>query len=505
MPGPGKLPSRALLIAAGVLNQLLGMTCLVLALASLPIVHDLRHGMQSLIASVIAALAAIVCGTLVWRGRLVPLALAVGIDVGFGIVLPRGGSAMGALLRILPADDASTAETAITIAAIAMFVTAIVCVLAIPSALALRRWATGEIATGEAEQLPPSAASTLRGFAPVRLSPTQVVRLSKPTAGMRVAVIAGVAITVVALGVIVIVALSGGDKAAPAQVAAAPADAAVRAAPADAARAVAVAIPDALGEAPVAQALGDYIANLHAALAKPADLGALLDDKVFAFGIESHEVAEGRDAVVKMLAHDLGGAKDVTARFSQLGQDGDVGWIAEELHAGSHTFVVTAVAGLHGGKWTIAALHWASALSNEAAYRMARDGSLPVPDAIPDSHDDSPLAAAMRAAFASKPSFVTARSARPDAFNFGSAPGERILGGDAIKKTFARIRATIRLHDAVKVGTLGAHGGWGAANVDFTDADRDGTDVTQTFRVLAIWVQEDAGWRIVQTQWSNPQ
>ena len=46
-------------------------------------------------------------------------------------------------------------------------------------------------------------------------------------------------------------------------------------------------------------------------------------------------------------------------------------------------------------------------------------------------------------------------------------------------------------------------GGWGAANVDFTDADSDGTEVTQTFRVLAAWVKEDAGWRIVQTQWSN--
>lgn len=80
---------------------------------------------------------------------------------------------------------------------------------------------------------------------------------------------------------------------------------------------------------------------------------------------------------------------------------------------------------------------------------------------------------------------------------------EHILGGDAIRKVFGRIRATVHLHDAVRVGAVGAHGGWGAANVDFTDADRDGTDVTQTFRVLAAWVQEDAGWRIVQTQWSN--
>ena len=51
---------------------------------------------------------------------------------------------------------------------------------------------------------------------------------------------------------------------------------------------------------------------------------------------------------------------------------------------------------------------------------------------------------------------------------------------------------------------VGERGGWGVANVDFSDTDRDGAEVTQTFRVLAAWVKEDAGWRIVQTQWSNP-
>jgi hypothetical protein len=27
--------------------------------------------------------------------------------------------------------------------------------------------------------------------------------------------------------------------------------------------------------------------------------------------------------------------------------------------------------------------------------------------------------------------------------------------------------------------------------------------VTQTFRVLAVLIKEDRGWKIVQTQWSN--
>ena len=144
-------------------------------------------------------------------------------------------------------------------------------------------------------------------------------------------------------------------------------------------------------------------------------------------------------------------------------------------------------------------------MSNDQAYKTARDGTLETPDAIPDAHDESALAKAMRTAFASKPSFVAARSTRADAVNFGSAPGERILGGDSIKKIFAKIKATIhRPRRGRRSAWSAAHGGWGAANVDFTDADKDGTQVTQTFRVLVAWVEEADGWRIVQSQWSNP-
>ena len=510
-----KRPTRALLITAGVLNQLFGVCCLVLALASLPIVHDLHRGMQSVIASVIASIAAIVCGTLLWRGRLVPLALAVGIDIGFGIVLPRGSSALSALVRILPADDVGTAEGMVTAGAIAMFATAVVCVLSIPSALALRRWALAEIQSGRASDSRVSG-STLRGLAPVRFSPTEVVRMPKRSPSSRAIVIAGVALTVAAVGIVVIAAVTG-PSASPAgpqgsgsgHPASGSEDAGSRVAAADARAPVVVEIAGdaaAPGDAPgAAPPIEELVAKLDGALGKPKDLAALIAPKAFAFGVEAHEVAEGRDAIVKMLAHDVGDGKDASSRFTQVGHEGDLGWFAEEVMVGGRTFVVTGVAELQGGAWAIAALHWASALPNEAAYRTARDGSLAVPDAIPDSHDESELATAMRTAFASKPSFVAARSARPDAFNFGSAPGERIVGGDAIKKTFARIKATIHLHDAVKVGALGDRGGWGAANVDFTDADpSDGTQVTQTFRVLAAWLKEPDGWRIVQTQWSNP-
>lgn len=577
----GKQPSRALLIAAGLLTQLIGALCFILGLASIPVVHDLKGGMSGVLASVIAALAAIVCGTLVWRGRLVPLALAAGLNVGFGIGLPRGGSAVGAMLRMLPADEASTAETLVMFAAVVMFMAAILCVLSVPSALKLRQWARDEIAASQigmqamgpatgafdvgvasvdetaptkerpslrrpaqpmqgmppygmsphAMPLPPPPepeprpGGTLRGFAAAKLMPTQVLHVGPPRKGGKPAIVIGVAVTLIAIGLIVITAATGsnagevsakrgsgdevtsvisGSATAP-TISPPPKNPAGTSDGGTGSSGITVVEIDAGTAVPAIPPVEDFVTRFHDALGKatPADLAPLFDAKAFAFGVESNDLAEGRDAVVAQLKADLGGGSGVGVKFTHQGQDGDSAWIAEELRIGGKTFVITAALALREGAWTIAALHWGEAMPNATAYRLAREGNLAVPDVIPNTNDGSELAKAMQTAFASKPSFVDARSARPDAFNFGSASGERLKGGESIKKIFARISAVIRLHDAVKVGVLGERGGWGVANVDFTDADRDGTEVTQTFRVLAVWVKEDAGWRIVQTQWSN--
>jgi hypothetical protein len=487
-----KPPSRALLIAAGLLTQVLGAACLVLALASLPIVHDLHGGTKAGLASVVASLGAIVCGTLVWRGRLIPLALATGLDVGLGIVLPRGTSGIGALLRILPQGDASTAETLVTIGAIGLFAAAMLCLVAIPSAIALRRWARTELTRPDHVDEPRAIGSTLRGWGTSKLIPTQVIRLDAPARGKPIVIFA-VAIPLIAVGIAVISASSGkSDRTDDLGVGSAvphPVAAVIDAPPPP---------PPAI-DAMQEPSLDDFLAHYHAALGggDPSALAELLDPAAFGFGIDAHEVADGADAVAKQVLADVG-TGPVTAKFHQVGRDGDVVWIAEELRIGGKTFVTSAAASVGPTGWLIHALHVALAMPNAEAYRLARENDLAVPDAIPDMHDESALAAAMRAAFASRTSFVEARSTREDAFNFGSAPGERLAGGDAIRKVFGRIRASVRLHDAVRVGTIGSHGGWGAANVDFIDAD-----TTQTFRVLAVWVNEPAGWRIVQTQWSN--
>jgi hypothetical protein len=337
--------------------------------------------------------------------------------------------------------------------------------------------------------------------------PTQVIRVEGGKRGKPL-VIAGVAVTLIAIGIIVITAASG-DSGAPV--------AGGSAANRDAGAAVGMSSTAIADDAPVAdshvdagETIDDFVVRFHAALAKatPADLALLFDSAAFGFGVEAHDLAEGRDAVVAQLREDLGEppAKgfEVSTRYAHAASDGDLGWLAEDIRVGGKAFVVTAVLARRDGAWTIAALHWAQAMPNDQAYKLAREGELAIPDAIPDSHDESALAAAMRTGFASRPSFVDARSTRAEAINFGSASGERLQGGEMIKKVFGRLDATIHLRDAIKVGAVGDRGGWGVANVDFTDKDKDGTEVTQTFRVLAAWVKEEAGWRIVQTQWSNP-
>ncbi len=518
-------PSRTLLIVSGVLTQVVGAACLILNAASLPFAHDLHARTHSIVASIIAALATVICGTLVYRGRLIPLALAAGLDLGFGIGLPRGSAAVGALLHVLPSGDAATASTLVTIAAVVMFIAAILCVLAIPTALRLRTWARGELerearaargAEGERAKrastgaIIPASASTLKGVGPEVL-PTQVLHLSRKG---KPYVIVGVAVALIALGIVVISAASSsndaGSSAASGSASARAASGSSGASAATVDAGALAAMGDAAPVPPADPPVDEISARLHLALehVAPAELALLFDSHAFAFGVGAHDVAQGRDAVVALLRRDLGTPPrkgfTVSTKFARAGHDGDVGWIAEELEVGGETFVTTAVVGLRDGAWTIAALHWAQAVRNEDAYRLARDGQLEVPDAIPDTHDESPLGQAMRTGFASRPSFVAARSTRPDAVNFGSAPGERVLGGDTIRKVFGRLQATLHLHDAVAVGLVGAHGGWGAANVDFTDADKDGTEVTQTFRVLVAWLEEPDGWRMVQSQWSNP-
>jgi hypothetical protein len=273
----------------------------------------------------------------------------------------------------------------------------------------------------------------------------------------------------------------------------------------------------------VADTVQRLIGAQHAAIAN-ADRVALagyLSPSVFGFGVDAEEIADGRDAVATQLVHDLGeppvGGFTLQSRTLAIGELRNHAWISEELEvaaAGHATrrFAISELAVALDGRWLVVALHWATPVDDATAERRAILGTLPVLIPIPDRDDGAgELAQAVRAAFASRTAFASARSRRPDAFNLGSG-GERAHGGDAIKRLFTKLKAQIRIHDGVRVVTGSAWDpaqrgdpwiGWAAVNVDFTSKTRAATEVTQPLRVLAILIKEDASWKLVQTQWSN--
>jgi ketosteroid isomerase-like protein len=231
----------------------------------------------------------------------------------------------------------------------------------------------------------------------------------------------------------------------------------------------------------------------------------------FGFGVDADDVAEGRDAIEAMLTKNLGdpppdGFK-VTSKFLAIGQEGAYAWTAEELelsgpNIASRRLVITQALVAADGAWSVIALCWAQTVRDETAERLAILGTLPKPRTIADKIEGDELGKAAKAAFSSRKAFAEARSERDDAFNFGSGPGERIVGGSRIKSLFNRLRAELRLDGGARVVTAGTFG-FAAVNAVYTAKGRAATDVSQTFRVLAVFLQEGTAWKIVQTQFSN--
>jgi hypothetical protein len=266
----------------------------------------------------------------------------------------------------------------------------------------------------------------------------------------------------------------------------------------------------------------ELLLTQHAALAR-ADrqaLAALLAAGAFGFGTGAGEVADGRDAVAAQLVHDLGeppaaGFK-IESKAIAIGEDRGHAWIAEQLDVAAgrevQSLAVSELAAVIDGSWRVVALHVATPVGDATAQRLAILSRLPVPARIAGRRDATgELDRAVRAAFASRAAFAEAHSERSDAFNYGSG-GERAHGGATIKRIFEKLRAEIRIHDGARVATGDAWDpaqhdapriGWAALNVDYTTRTRAATEVTQTFRVLAVLLKEDRGWTIVQTQWSN--
>jgi hypothetical protein len=549
-PATPRPPGRLLLRVAGALTQLSCGACLLIGTIAIVLVQQTGvGGVVSVGLWLITAMAGLVFGGLIYRGGLLSMLIATVIDVGFGLILIAiEYDTLRTLLRILPASDVATIGDGLDISGFAMIGAGVVCLMALPQGMRYAQWFRGAAATR-------NAMSTARGFppppVPVRTSayiipseerPASRRRLYMVLGGLAIGVGAGVGVLVSSTRPAASTTVSAGTRPAPAAPAAvAPAAAPVpppaksesprspTAAAEPHADAVAVAVaaspgpPEAARPAMPRESVDHLLAAQRAAIASadPGALAGLVSTRAFAFGIDADEVAEGRDAIAAQLARDLGesptGSFTVESRALTIGQDRGHAWIAEDLDITApgrerRRIAISELAAVIDGQWLIVALHWATPLDDSTAERLAILKTLPAPHPITDRRDGTDeLETAVRAAFASRATFSDAFSERPDAFNLGSG-GERARGGFAIKRIFGRLRAQIRMHDGLRVvagsfwdpaQTTAPWIGWAAVNIDFTAKTRAATDVTQTFRVLAILLKDGADWKIVQTQWSN--
>jgi len=528
------MPRRYLCVIAGLLTQLSGGACLLLGTVAFALTMS---GGDKVLAPVlagwaVAALSSVISGSLVYRGNLVAMIVGALLDALFAVVLLVIASSLGGLLKMLSADDVAMVEGLVQGLAVGMFVAAAMCLVAIPQG---RKYAYALEMGGD-----PGAGATQLGFPAAAIPVTMMVRITPASRRRQWFAIAGLAIGVGSGIAVMATARRSGGGGAAATAAAVPASKAATATAKPGsgsgstktmivgATKPAVGSGSGSGSADPVVAVGSavspemvmdspqdlIVAELKAIGAGDAKaLAALAIDDVFAFGIAADEVGEGRAEVEAILAHDLGTAPAdgfaVDSRYLQIGEWREHVWIAEELMIGSRRFSITQLAAKVGKAWRVVAWHWAVPIPDAKAEKLASTHAMPMLKSIGDHHDGpDALDDAFRNALFSRQAFADSFSARDDGFNFGSAPGEHVVNGTTIKRLFGHINADLRLTGGIRTSggnqwdksqASGAWIGFGAANIEFAQPHH----ATQTFRVLAILIREEAGWQIVQTQFSN--
>ncbi len=242
----------------------------------------------------------------------------------------------------------------------------------------------------------------------------------------------------------------------------------------------------------------------HIVAGNVAELTKSLHGSVFGFGIDGTAVAEGREAVAKQIAADLGAQPTIEKVYAGVGDDGDRAWIALELKINGRKVAVTELAMFEGSAWTIRATCWGELIPDADAIQRAILFTLPEVSPVPAGVDGPPeLSKAVRDGFGDKAKLLAMRSAHPQAVNIGSGPGQRIVGGE---KILARKGGGYRIapRGSIRLVVTDKETAFAALVVNFTTKSKTSAmDITQPLRMLAILRMESDGWRIVSAQWSN--
>lgn len=524
-------PRRWLLRFAGLLTQLSAAGCLLLGTIAFVLIQQNKSGGGSyVIAWGAAAMVALVFGGLMVRGGLISLLIAALLDICFGsVLLVLDKRALAGMLRVLSNDDVAMVADILLIAALSLIWIGLLCFLSIPQAIRYGRW----LHAGESGQLSSSdvqtAASTNRGFPPPPIPATASMwimpvapvaerrsrrRLYFALGGFAIGFGAGIGVLLSSTtrkasstDVVVVTPDNPTDK--PVAKPDKPPEKKIE--PPDAGSGSEVAPPP-----PTGTTVQTMLQDQRAAIAR-GDIEAViatLAPEAIGFGVDADELALDRTAVAAQLKRDLGelsgGTQVIEVKFTHIGQEGSHAWIAQELELSSpgkplRRFAVTMLAVQGKAGWQVVAWHWAVPVRDEVAEKVAILGTKPGAKAIPNKTiADKDLDKAVRDAFGSRKGFSDSRSERDEGFNFGSGPQERIIGGAKVKSIFGKLRAEIKLHDN-SAYILGVSSTVGVAlvNADFTHKTRAATDMTQTFRVLAVLLKEGDEWKLVLTQWSH--
>jgi ketosteroid isomerase-like protein len=200
-----------------------------------------------------------------------------------------------------------------------------------------------------------------------------------------------------------------------------------------------------------------------------------------------------------------------------VAEDGESAWTAGELeysvYSGDATllvpFRITQLFGRKDGAWQVLVAVYSVPMPNDEAFAKALSGELAALAAIPEGIAAGADGIYTRAAhdLDRAADFIASVSDRADAIVIGTAPGERTVGGAAIKESYGKFVAdghvTLKKHGDLRVGIApGGRVGWVLANADLS-VDVDGNVITQPFRAMLVYVDEGGEWRLVQAHFSN--
>jgi serine/threonine protein kinase len=232
-----------------------------------------------------------------------------------------------------------------------------------------------------------------------------------------------------------------------------------------------------------------------------AALGAALAPAVYAMGPDATELAHGASAARALIGKHIDQIP-IGPRGAPIGRADDVTWWIEI--GGDRQLASSTIAIASGHEWRVAVWKLAYLVPNLTAAKLAAAGRLPVPAEVVPLSDpaaaEAPAAAAtFRAAMSSRGAFVAAFSTRDDAIATGTAPGELIIGGRAVRTAFARLKSEFALRGEIAAGRIADRAAWAAANIDYTTAGY----TPQIFRVLALLLREDERWTLALAHFSN--